>query len=206
MQQQFRREPWRALEELGPQAESIPCRPVFAMSDPRFDFFVAKCALCGVEPSKRWVFVSIQEERLYAYEGEKIAREFVCSTSANPPSCAYGSNGTPLGLHRVAEKIGEGAPEGTIFVKRENTGKIFEKPEPDTPNLITSRIMWLEGLEAGKNKGEHRDSYARKIYIHGTNHEAKVGTPFSGGCINLKNNDVIELFGWVGENELVLID
>ena len=38
-------------------------------------------------------------------------------------------------------------------------------------DVITTRILWLDGLEIGKNKGGNVDSKSRYIYIHGTAEE-----------------------------------
>ena len=70
---------------------------------------------------------------------------------------------------------------------------------------ITSRILWLDGLESGFNNGGVHDSYTRYIYIHGTSDEMRIGQPVSHGCIRMKNLDVIELFDEVLINDLVII-
>ena len=173
--------------------------------DARVNLYRAKLTLCGIEPAERWIFVSIAAQRLFCYEGARLIKEYPCSTSAKPPSCQYGSNGTPPGLHKIAEKIGAGAARGAIFEKRADTGKTAL--EDDTgKTYITSRILWLEGLEEGKNKGYECGSYNRKIYIHGINREEKIGSPWSNGCVEMKNDDVIGLFDWVKEGDRVLID
>ena len=59
---------------------------------------------------------------------------------------------------------------------------------------VLTRLITLDGLEQGKNKGGKVDSYARCIYIHGTNDEEGIGMPKSHGCIRLTNDDVITLF------------
>ncbi len=69
----------------------------------------------------------------------------------------------------------------------------------DADDLVTTRILWLKGLEAGKNKGSGIDSYRRYIYIHGTAEEHLIGRPASHGCIRMYNNDVIKLFNLVEE-------
>ena len=70
---------------------------------------------------------------------------------------------------------------------------------------VTSRILWLEGLEKGLNKGAEIDSYKRYIYIHGTSEEGRLGTPASHGCIRMKNKEVIELYDKIKIGTLVLI-
>jgi lipoprotein-anchoring transpeptidase ErfK/SrfK len=68
-----------------------------------------------------------------------------------------------------------------------------------------TRILVLDGLEPGKNKGGKVDSRARYIYVHGTNDEARIGMPASHGCVRLRNADVLEAFDLVQENALLLI-
>jgi lipoprotein-anchoring transpeptidase ErfK/SrfK len=70
---------------------------------------------------------------------------------------------------------------------------------------ITSRILWLDGLEEGVNRGGDNDTYSRYIYIHGTTDEKRIGQPVSAGCIRMTNDDVIELFDEVLVDDLVLI-
>ena len=65
--------------------------------------------------------------------------------------------------------------------------------------------MRLRGLEDGKNAGGNVDTYARFVYIHGTNQEDKIGTPNSHGCVLLSNRDVAELFDLVENNSIVFI-
>ncbi|MFQ6092176.1 MAG: L,D-transpeptidase family protein, partial [bacterium] len=101
-----------------------------------------------------------------------------------------------------------GAKIGAIFKSGLNTGeiaKIYTDSTDVQEDLITSRIMWLEGLEAGINKGRDIDSYDRRIYIHGTPEEGLIGVPVSHGCIRMRNKDVIELFDLVSKGTLVEI-
>ena len=108
-----------------------------------------------------------------------------------------GSECTPRGEHIIAEKIGAGAAVNTVFVGRRPTGEFYRpalrqaQPERD---WILTRILWLSGLEAGKNKGADRDSHARYIYIHGAPDDVTMGRPGSRGCVRMRNADIIELF------------
>jgi len=116
------------------------------------------------------------------------------------------SFGTPLGLHALADKIGDGEPEGMVFKGRVPQGHFSEFPAEDKErNLITTRIIRLRGLEADYNKGPGCDSYDRYIYIHGTNHEDRIGQPFSGGCIEMYNTEVVDLFDQVDEGDVLSI-
>lgn len=123
------------------------------------------------------------------------------STSTNEPSQVLNSGGTPRGLHVVIERIGDRAPLGTVFKGRVDQQLTYDELDPaeQEGNLITTRILRLLGMEPGFNVGESPDgsvvdSYARYIYIHGTNHEDRVGSPASGGCVQMLNADMVEVF------------
>jgi UDP-N-acetylmuramate--alanine ligase len=114
------------------------------------------------------------------------------------------SNKTPSGVHSIKEMIGHDAPPGRIFKSRIDTGINYDQDTREE-NLICTRILRLEGLQPGINKGPGIDSYGRYIYIHGTNRENDIGTPISHGCICMKNADIIALFNIVKENTIVVI-
>ena len=117
---------------------------------------------------------------------------------------AEGSYRTPPGWHRVHRRIGEGAEAGSVFVAREPTGEIW-RGQPRDDDLILTRILTLDGLEEGVNRGAGCDSLERYIYLHGTNHERLLGRPTSHGCVRLANADVRRLFDDVREGDYVLI-
>ena len=84
----------------------------------------------------------------------------------------------------------------TIFRNRKPINKkteIIKEHKSSDEDIISSRILWLEGLEEGKNKGENIDTYQRYIYIHGTNEEGMLGKKSSHGCIRMGNSDIIDL-------------
>ena len=99
-------------------------------------------------------------------------------------------------MHVVCEKVGDGQRKGMVFEGRVPIGITANQCgiEKQKLNLITSRILRLEGLEEGINRGGEVDTYARYVYIHGTNHEYNIGSPSSSGCLQLSNDDVIDLF------------
>ena len=154
----------------------------------------------GYQPNKLLLLVSIARQELYLVQNGYIEKAYAISTAAAGVGSESGSGKTPAGLHQVTEKFGAGAPEGTIFVGRQNTGKIAEiiKEPMDIPkDEVTTRILWLSGLEPGVNKGGKVDSHNRYIYIHGTSEEGLIGQPASHGCIRMYNKEVIELFNRV---------
>jgi len=132
----------------------------------------------------------------------RFVKKFRCSTSRIGIGQMAGSNCTPLGLHRIAEKIGGGWPVGTVFKSRKPIGCTW-RGMPDAK--ITTRILWLEGLEPGFNRGGNVDSHARYIYIHGTGEEMTIGRPASCGCIHLAANDLVPLFDKLPIGTLVWI-
>ena len=109
-----------------------------------------------------------------------------------------GSNRTPPGWHRVCARFGAAAALGQVFVSRKPVpGRILSGEEwraGGNTDLILSRILWLDGLEDGVNRGGTVDSRSRYIYIHGTNQEHLLGTPASHGCIRMANRDVADIF------------
>ena len=159
-------------------------------------------------PCRICLVASISEQRLFLYEDGKSLKEYSMSSSKRPPSCQENSFGTPWGLHEVSEKIGEGEPEGMVFKGRVPVGLRFWECDPDEQkkNLITTRILRLCGLEKGLNTGPGCDTFERMIYLHGTNHEDKIGQPASAGCLQLRNKEVLEVFEIVPVGSLLYIE
>jgi len=154
------------------------------------------------------LYVSIKKQRLYLFKNTKTVSDYAISTSSNKPSCIENSYGTPVGLHHIVDKIGASEPQGMIFKGRKAIAKCYQDLSDDeqSERLITSRILRLAGLEPGLNQGPGCDSYDRYIYIHGTNHEDKIGEAQSMGCIELSNNDILDLFNKAATGSLVLIE
>lgn len=154
----------------------------------------------GGKPARDLVTVSIAQQRLRHLRATGLVAEYTCSTSRRPPSCLEDSGGTPSGWHRVAEKHGEGQPLGMILRGRLPLGTCWQDlpaAERATGNLVTTRLLWLSGEQPGHNAGPGRDSFARYIYIHGTNHPENLGQPQSGGCVLLADTDMVALYDTV---------
>jgi hypothetical protein len=159
--------------------------------------------------TERVLLVDTTAQHMFLIERGRPIADWIISTAEKGVGSLKGSDQTPLGVHRIAEKIGAGAPFGMIFKSRQPTGEIVQilsAPNAESKaDYVTSRILWLDGLEPGINQGGDVDSKERFIYIHGTGEEGKLGTPASHGCIRMRNQDVIELFDQVNENTLVVI-
>lgn len=151
-----------------------------------------------MQKSPLHIQVSVRHQELKVRLGRKVIRRYAISTSRFGLGSEEGSHKTPLGKFRISDKIGHGAPAGTVFV-----GRIPLQPDdplPPTEDLVLSRILWLDGVEP-----HNANTRQRFIYIHGTRHEDKIGNPDSHGCIRMRNADVIELFDLVDVDTPVTI-
>ena len=133
------------------------------------------------------ILVHVPSQTLDLTDGGALIRRYAISTSRFGLGPEPGSNRTPTGHFRIAEKIGDGAVPGEIFISRAPTGRIGG--EADDHDHVQTRILWLDGLDA--DNANTRDRY---IYIHGTNAESRLGTPASYGCVRMGNDDIIDLY------------
>jgi len=168
-----------------------------------------RLAALGHPSAEYCIVVSIEQQKLWFF-GPSVRCSWPVSTARAGTGQREGSNRTPLGMHRVMEKIGDGARKGAVFRARVDTGEVWTD-RPDSPdNLITTRILWLDGLEDGFNRGVDAqggvvDTRRRYVYIHGTNQTASLGRPNSHGCVLLSDDDVLELYGLTPPGTPVLI-
>jgi lipoprotein-anchoring transpeptidase ErfK/SrfK len=142
--------------------------------------------------------ISVRRQQLVLKSGRKKLAEYPVSTSKFGLGSKEGSFKTPTGKFRIAEKIGDGMPVGTVFKSRrpvKATPKLLREED-----LVMTRILWLDGLER-----RNANTHDRYVYIHGTNHEEKIGMPASHGCVRMKNADLLELFERVKVGTLVEI-
>ncbi|MBI1754560.1 MAG: L,D-transpeptidase family protein [Acidobacteria bacterium] len=157
-----------------------------------------------LESSPRVLVVDVARQRLGLIESGQLVFEAVISTARNGLGCEEGSYRTPTGWHRIHARIGAGAEPGSVFRNRVATGEVW-RGEAREEDLILTRVLTLDGLEEGWNRGPGRDSLERFIYLHGTNQEGQLGTPVSHGCVRLANAEVLDLFERVAEGDLLLI-
>lgn len=152
------------------------------------------------------LYISVHRQTLFHVRNGALLTEYPIATASNGLGAEQDSYRTPTGLHRITEKVGDGVPPLGILKDRLFTGELAD---PDFAGVdkdwITSRILWLSGLEPGTNQGGAVDSHDRYIYIHGTANERSVGTPSSKGCIRMRNADVITLYDQVPVNALVVV-
>lgn len=157
---------------------------------------IAACLLASCSSPKKdrdhLVRISVPDQKMLVFKkGVEVARYDV-STSKFGLGDRPGSNATPLGKLEIAQKIGGKQPSGMKFRSRRPTGEIVQPNAPGRDPIV-SRILWLRGLER-----QNRNAFSRTIYIHGTAEEWRIGTPASYGCIRMRSNDIIALYGILG--------
>jgi len=146
------------------------------------------------------IIILAKQQAMFCYEGDVLYKTYAVSTGKKGLGEQSGSECTPRGWHCVHKIIGLDKEINSVFISRQWTGELYDSdlaaqfPERD---WILTRIVQLDGLEPGRNKGGLVDSLQRTIYIHGTNDEAQLGMPASHGCIRMGNSDIIELTGWL---------
>lgn len=146
---------------------------------------------------KKYIDVDVTNQRLSLIENNSVVKQFPVSTAKNGLGEKNGSECTPRGLHLIRAKIGKDAKENTVFIARRSSGEIYSSalrlqfPERD---WILTRILWLSGLETGKNRGGEVDTMRRYVYIHGSPDDDSFEAPSSHGCVKMRNKDIIELY------------
>ncbi len=151
------------------------------------------------------IIIDLATQQLWLMSSQSV---YPISSAKNGIGELEASGKTPRGWHRICEKFGENAPQNAVFVARQWTGEVYDEAlalQFPARDWILSRILWLDGLEDGFNRGAGRDSKQRYIYIHGTPDTEPMRQPYSHGCIRMRNTDVIALFEQLPENALVWI-
>jgi hypothetical protein len=182
---------------------------------PRLPAAFMRAVLChGAQPTRFILTVSVAKQTMALFEKAfapptearfpryDYRRSCVVSTSRFGVGQVMNSNQTPLGLHRIAAKAGGGQPIGTVFKGRRPIGFTWQGL-PD--GAIVHRILWLEGLEPGFNRGGNVDTHRRCIYLHGFSEEMTLGRPQSCGCIHLAAKDLLPLYEKLRPGTLVWI-
>jgi lipoprotein-anchoring transpeptidase ErfK/SrfK len=144
------------------------------------------------------IVIDSRTQMLSLFQGADLLFAAPVSTSRFGLGFENGSRKTPTGMFRIHQKVGGEMPVGTVFKGRKPVATPLDwSVESD---LITSRILWLDGLDE-----ENALTRERYIYIHGTNQEQLIGQAASSGCIRMLNADVVRLFDLVEVGALVEI-
>jgi L,D-transpeptidase catalytic domain len=155
-------------------------------------------AVTPIETSSQLI-ISVRDQKLMLVQNGGRVATYPVSTSMFGLGDAQGRMTTPLGYLAVEKKIGDNVPVGAVFHKRRLTGEVLQPNAPGR-DPITTRIIWLRGLEA-----QNAHAFQRCIYIHGTPQEKSIGRPASYGCIRMKSGDVAELYDRVPLGAIVQI-
>lgn len=154
------------------------------------------------------IVISTELQQMDCYKKDKLVFSYSISTGKNGVGELINSECTPRGWHRIYSIIGLEQQMNSVFIARVWTGELYSeelaKKNPGRDWILT-RIMQLEGLELGRNKGGDVDSLKRYIYIHGTPDSTRLGMPGSRGCIRMNNHEIINLAEWVTTDTLVYI-
>ncbi|MFQ5937367.1 MAG: L,D-transpeptidase family protein [Acidiferrobacterales bacterium] len=164
----------------------------------------------SVTRNQHTIVIDIPTQTLTLRDADSgIVMESTVSTAKKGVGEQLNSECTPRGRHVIRAKIGAEMPLNTVFVSRRPTGELYSPalralyPQRD---WILTRILWLSGLEPGKNRFGDVDTMRRHIYIHGAPDEDPMGIPSSHGCIKMRNEDVVALFNLVTAGTRVLIN
>lgn len=144
-----------------------------------------------------WLEIDTQRQQLRCWKGRVLSHECAVSSGEAGVGQQEGSGQTPQGWHYVRAAIGDGLPENAVFRGRRWTREVYTAELAETHptrDWILTRILWLCGLEVGKNRGGEVDSQRRYIYLHGTPPDQPMGVPASHGCIRLRNDDLLAVF------------
>ena len=149
---------------------------------------------------QNYLDICIASQQLTVFANGNPVLCYPVSTARNGAGELMGSECTPTGWHKIRVKIGGNQPLKSVFIGRRATGELYSTdlgrhfPQRD---WILTRILWLGGLEPGKNRYGKVDTTWRYIYIHGCPDELMTGSPDSHGCIRMNNADVLDLFNRV---------
>ena len=153
----------------------------------------------GGGDTRNKMIVSVRDQKMLLVRDGTPVKAYKISTSKFGIGDRPGSNCTPLGRLQVAKKIGDGAPIGSVFKTRRQTGEVLRPNAPGRDPVVT-RILWLTGTES-----RNQNTFRRTIYIHGTPEERRLGSPASFGCIRMGSRDVADLYNRIGAGADVFV-
>ena len=145
------------------------------------------------------VAITLRDQKLTVLKNGKKVKDYSISSSKFGMGSSKGSNRTPLGIHAVTSKSGDGQPVGMVFKGGRPTGEVVATDTGRDP--IVTRVIQIAGLESF-----NQNSHSRRIYIHGTPEERYIGRPASYGCIRMRSSDVVDLYSMVYRGMPVAIE
>jgi len=161
-----------------------------------------------IQSEQHELLVDVKTQCLYHLKAGVLHKEYLVSTAKNGVGELQGSEQTPRGWHYIRAKIGDHQPINTVYSARRPTGEVYSNQLYESfpgRDWILTRIMWLCGMERGFNRLGECDTMKRYIYIHGSPDSKKMGEPSSKGCINMRNDELIQLYSEVPVGTKVFI-
>lgn len=149
---------------------------------------------------KDGVAITLRDQKLTVIQNGRKVKDYSISSSKFGIGGRTGSNRTPVGIHAVTKKVGDGQPKGMVFKGCRPTGEVVPVDAAGRDPIVT-RVIQIAGLESFNS-----NSHSRRIYIHGTPEERKIGRPASYGCIRMRSNDVLDLYSRVYRGMPVAIE
>lgn len=144
--------------------------------------------------------VTLSDQKITLFKAGKKVKDYSISSSKYGIGNVNGSCRTPLGIHAISQKNGAGQPTGMVFKGCKPTGEVVDVDAAGRDPVVT-RVIQLAGLERN-----NRSTHTRRIYIHGTPEERYIGQPASYGCIRMRSDDIVDLFGRVHRGMPVAIE
>lgn len=146
------------------------------------------------------VAITLRDQKLTVIRNGQKVKDYDISSSKFGIGGRSGSHYTPTGIHAVTKKVGDGQPKGMVFKGCRPTGEVVSVDAAGRDPIVT-RVIQIAGLEQF-----NKNSHSRRIYIHGTPEERKIGRPASYGCIRMRSKDVVDLYPRVYRGMPVVIE
>lgn len=146
------------------------------------------------------VAITLRDQKLTVIRNGQKVKDYDISSSKFGIGGKTGSHYTPTGIHAVTKKVGDGQPKGMVFKGCRPTGEVVPVDAAGRDPIVT-RVIQIAGLEQF-----NKNSHSRRIYIHGTPEERKIGRPASYGCIRMRSSDVLDLYPRVYRGMPVVIE
>ena len=105
------------------------------------------------------VAVTLSDQKLTVFKEGKKVKDYSISSSKFGIGNTNGSNRTPLGIHAISQKNGEGQPQGMVFKGCKPTGEVVDvDAEGRDPVVYKGQIDDLKIL---------RDGFIIEVFVNG---------------------------------------
>ena len=105
------------------------------------------------------VAITLRDQKLTVIRKGKKIKDYRISSSKFGMGSSNGSHCTPLGIHAVSAKVGEGQPSGMVFKGCRPTGEVVSANSGRDP--IVTRVIQLAGLEPSNSNSPPANLHSR---------------------------------------------